>query len=114
MAKESANAIQLQVNQVTNPGGNDIETANDLTPTSRFKKLAEQVRAEWEYCYRTQNGKVQMWLNRLKLYNNQKRQDDAVGDATLFTIHNSVLSALYDDDLTVGWEGRNEGDEDIA
>lgn len=112
MAKEFSFVPKLQANQVNNPSGGMILT--DLTTQSIYKKLAEQCRSEWLYCYRTQNSKVQVWLNRLKLYNNQKRQDDAVGDATLFTIHNSVLSSLYDDQLQVEWIGRNEGDEDIA
>jgi hypothetical protein len=117
MAKEASAHTSLAITQdqisqqyVADYGLN----GTDLHPQSLYKELTEQCRAEWEYCYRTQNGKVQKWLNRLKLYNNQKRDDDAVGDTTLFTIHNSVLSALYDDELTVEFSGRNEGNEDIA
>lgn len=111
MGKEFSQPQQLAVNQFNFiPGIN----GNNLTPGNVFKKLVEQIRQEWDYCYRTQNTKTQKYLNRLKLYNNQKRNDDVVGDTTLFTIHNSVLSALYDDEFTAEFIGRNEGNEDIA
>lgn len=112
MAKEFSHIAQIKDNKVQTPVPGIFVT--DLTPTSPYKKLVEQCRAEWEYCWRTQNGKTQKWLNRLKLYNNQKRDDDVVGDTTLFTIHNSVLSTLYEDELTAEWQGRTEGNEDIA
>ena len=114
MAKEFAYAKQLDKTRRefdTPPKGME---STDLHPTSKYKQLTEQCRNEWEYAYRVQNSKVQKWLNRLKLYNNQKRDNDVVGDSTLFTIHNSVLASLYDDALTAEFQGRNEGNEDIA
>ncbi|MDE2026308.1 MAG: hypothetical protein KGJ07_07475 [Patescibacteria group bacterium] len=114
MAKEFAYSYPIQGSSANFNYVAGSKLATDLSPESKYKRLVEQCRSEWEYCWRTQNGKVQKWLNRLRLYNNQKRDDDAVGDNTLFTIHNSVLSSLYTDELTIEWVGRNEGNEDIA
>jgi hypothetical protein len=114
MAKEGGSAEKLDVTrqQLNTPVPGLY--SNDLTPQSLYKSLTEQCRAEWEYCWRVQNGKVQKWLNRLRLYNNQKRDDDVVGDPLLFTIMNSIIAALYDDELNPEWVGRNEGNEDLA
>ena len=53
-------------------------------------------------------------LLRLKLYNNQKRDKDKVGDPSLYTIHQTILASLYDDKLAINFKGREEGDEEIA
>lgn len=116
MAKENSRAQMLAANQADIPQDQQFASGlgNDLTPNSIYKRLVEQCRAEWEYCYRTQNSKVQVWLNRLKLYNNQKRDNDAVGDPLLFTVHNSVVASLYDDALTAKFEAEYDGGEDVA
>jgi hypothetical protein len=51
---------------------------------------------------------------RLKVYNNQKRDKEAIGDPLLFTIHQTVLASLYNDRLNVNFEGRESGDEETA
>lgn len=51
---------------------------------------------------------------RLKLYNNQKRNDNAVGDPLLFTTFNTVFAALWDDRMQQEWEGAEEGDDEVA
>ena len=111
MAKENSYAKPLAVNDKDPIVG--LKTT-DLTPGSIYKVLVEQCRAEWEYSWRVQNPKTTKYLNRLRLYNNQKRDDNAVGDNTLFTIHNSILSALYNDELSVQFVGRTEGKGDLA
>lgn len=58
--------------------------------------------------------KWKKWITRLKLYNNQKRDDAAVGDPLLFTTFQTVFSSLYDDRLQQEWLGKEEGDEETA
>src|SRR3990167_2142088 len=76
--------------------------------------LVQQVTAEYELCWMFCRPRIQEWLRRLKLYNNQAREKDKVGDNSLYTIHQTLLASLYDDKLAVTFKGREEGDEDKA
>jgi len=58
--------------------------------------------------------KLDEWAVRLKLYNNQKRDKETIGDPLLFTIHQTVLASLYSDRLGVDFLGREAGDEETA
>lgn len=86
-----------------------IETQKDY-----YKNLAMQCRAEYTYAWKHQKPKKDEWEVRLKLLNNQKRDKSAVGDTTLFTVMQTVLASLYVDRLTSVFEGREDGDEEIA
>ena len=81
---------------------------------NEVKAIVDQVGTEYKVAYNNQNAKKDKWEARLKLYNNQKRDDDKVGDTTLFTIHQTVLASLYGDRLTVEWQAKEEGDEEVA
>ena len=72
--------------------------------------LKKQVENEYLDSKRFLKPKIDEWLKRLKLYNNQKRDKTAVGDPLIFTVMNSLLASLYDDRMTVIWEGRERGD----
>lgn len=85
-----------------------------LTGYDDDEKLAKQIQDEWNVAYRAQEGKRQEQLRRLKLYNNQARKKDKVGDPLLFTVFQTVLAALYDDRLISKWEGNEEGDTETA
>ncbi len=89
----------------------DNDWNNDLSP---YRSLVTQVREEYEMAYRAQVSRIQLLLKRLKLYNNQRRDPQTVGDPLLFTIFQSVLASLYDDQLSVEFIGRSEGKEDKA
>lgn len=78
-----------------------------------FKNLIPQIKAEYKYAYDSMLPKVQKHLKRLRLYNNQRRDESAVGDHLLFTVHQTILASLYDDRLTVNFE-MGYGDEDLA
>jgi hypothetical protein len=78
-----------------------------------FKTLLPQIQAEYDYSFTSMLPKMQKNLKRLKLYNNQRRDDDAVGDHLLFTVHQTILASLYDDRLTVDFT-TGYGDEDVA
>lgn len=78
------------------------------------KKIIQQINEEYDYAYPYNEAKRLTQLARLKLYNNQRRDADAVGDPLLFTVFNTVHAALYDDRLMARWEGRGgAGDEDV-
>lgn len=79
-----------------------------------FRKLAEQVESEYQYGWSFIKPKWDEWAVRLKLYNNQKRDKEAIGDPLLFTIFQTVFASLYDDRLGVSFEAREAGDEEIA
>ena len=76
--------------------------------------VIQQVQEEYDLGWRYLRGKLQEALIRLKLYNNQKRDKDRVGDSLLYTNFQTIHAALYEDDLTVEFGGREEGDQDTA
>lgn len=79
-----------------------------------YDGLEKQIQAEYDSAWKHQKPKKDVNALRLKLYNNQKRDADAVGDTTMFTIHQTVLASLYDDRLMVDFVGREEGDDETA
>jgi hypothetical protein len=92
----------------------EIENENKDNEKRDFSGLIKQVEAEYQLAWWFMKPKLDEWAVRLKLYNNQKRDKTAVGDPLLFTIHQTVLAALYSDRLGVDFLGREEGDEEIA
>jgi len=79
-----------------------------------YKSLATQCKVEFELAWKHQKPKKDEAMVRLKLYNNQKRDKDAVGDTTLFTILQTVVASLYVDKLSVDFAGKEDGDEETA
>jgi hypothetical protein len=79
-----------------------------------FTKLIEQVKSEYTQSSQFIKPKWDEWALRLKLYNNQKRDKEAVGDNTLFTIFQTVLASLYSDNLSASFIPREIGDEEVA
>lgn len=76
--------------------------------------LARQCAAEYKLAWDNQKPKKDKALIRLKLYNNQRRDEEAVGDTTMFSTMQTVLASLYTDRLMATWEGQEQGDEDVA
>jgi len=77
-------------------------------------RLLNQIDKEYTLAFQDTESKRAGWLTRLKLYNNQKRNQDTVGEPLIFTIFNTILASLWDDRLMVTWEGRGgQGDEDV-
>lgn len=92
----------------------DESIVPDIIPVDLQTKIVRQVNEEYDFSYPFNEAKRLTQLQRLKLYNNQRRDADAVGDPLLFTVFNTVHAALYDDRLMARWEGRGgEGDEDV-
>lgn len=89
------------------------DAAKTLAATD-FSDLIKQVESEYTLGYEFIKPKWDEWALRYKLYNNQKRDKQAVGDNTLFTIFQTVLASLYEDDLTAAFVPRESGDEEAA
>src|SRR3990167_1570775 len=79
-----------------------------------FESLESQIQAEYNLAWKHQKPKKDEAEVRLKLLNNQKRDKKAVGDTTMFSIFQTVLASLYDDRLEATWEGKEQGDEEVA
>jgi len=106
----------------------EVEEAQELAPELKkdlakhdkkvkggdYSSIIKQIDAEYELAWWYMKPKMDEWAVRLKLYNNQKRDKDAIGDPLLFTIHQTVLASLYEDRLGVEFSGRESGDEDAA
>jgi len=92
----------------------EIQKRLDKLEAEPYEDLVKQVQAEYQICYDHQFSKKEENLLRLKLYNNQRRDKDAVGDVTMFTTHQTVLASLYIDQLVPDFIGREEGDEEVG
>lgn len=90
------------------------EEAIKTEDTTSYQDLIDQVQMEYQIAWDFMKPKIDEWAVRLKLYNNQKRDKEAVGDPLLFTIHQTILASLYDDKLNVTFMGRESGDEETA
>lgn len=91
-----------------------VDTAKKETSKEDYSDLIKQIQLEYSLCWENQQSKIQVGLERLALYNNQKRDKNLVGDPLLFTVHQTVLASLYNDDLEVEFIGREEGDDETA
>lgn len=90
------------------------ETGESEIKSDPYEELANQVNAEYLLAWKHQKDKKDESEVRLKLYNNQKRDKKAVGDTTMFTIHQTIVASLYIDRLDAEWEAKEEGDEGVA
>lgn len=92
----------------------EMQKILDKHANTNYDSIIRQIEAEYSIAWMHQISKIQQNLARLKLYNNQKKDKDVVGDPLLFTVHQTVLASLYQDQLMVSFEGREEGDLDIG
>lgn len=91
----------------------DIKTYN-TSYDSPMGALVRQIEAEYQEADRVQRVKILKWQRRLKLYQNQRRDEDAVGDTLLFNTMQTVIASLYSDQMLVKWKGEVEGDDEVA
>lgn len=94
----------------------DGELAKEMKKLEKksFKKLTDQIESEYQLSWWYMKPKFDEWALRLKLYNNQRRDKEAVGDPLLFTIHQTVLASLYEDKLMATFNPRERGDVAVA
>lgn len=76
--------------------------------------LREQVEQEFQLCLTFMRPKVDEWMRRLKLYNNQARDKSKVGYPLVYSIHQIVHANLIGDKLQQTFKPREEGDTDQA
>lgn len=76
--------------------------------------VVAQVQKEYDLCYEFMRPKIEEWLVRMTIYNNQKRDKEKIGDPLMFTVFQTLLASLYDDRLNVGFGPREVGDEEQA
>jgi hypothetical protein len=92
----------------------DDKIVTKILSVNEQARLLRQIDKEYDVCFGDTEAKRASWLLRLKLYNNQNRDQDLVGEPLIFTIFNTIHAALWDDRLMVNWEGRGgQGDEDV-
>lgn len=96
------------------PEPDSLEAENQALSKRDFTSQIKQVEGEYQLAWWFMKPKWDEWALRLKLYNNQKRDKSAVGDPELFTIHQTVLASLYDDQLMVSFNPREDGDSETA
>lgn len=94
--------------------GEMIEEESTKSADDKYEGLKAQVNAEYVIGYDHLQNKIATWLSRMRLYNNQRRDQEAVGDTTLFTTVQTIVASLYSDKLASEWAGREEGDEEVA
>lgn len=92
----------------------DDDEQDDSTEDRDFSGLVKQINSEQTQAWWYIKPKWDEWALRIKLYNNQKRDKEAVGDNTLFTIFQTVIASLYSDTLIASFVPRESGDEDTA
>lgn len=89
----------------------------NLTPSvpggDPLAALVVQVEQEYKEAKAVLDVKIATWQKRLKVYSNQRKDADAIGDTLLFTTMQTVLASIYEDDLLAVWEGQNSGDEEL-
>jgi hypothetical protein len=93
---------------------NDDEDGRQALKERDFDGLVKQIATEYNQGWWFIKPKWDEWALRLKLYNNQKRDKEAVGDNTLFTIFQTVMASLYSDTLIAAFVPRESGDEETA
>lgn len=85
-----------------------------VTTPADYTNLAKQCAAEYTYAWKNQKPRKDELENRIKIFNNQKRDKEMVGDTTMFSIMQTVVASLYVDKLASTFAGRNDGDDEIA
>ena len=80
----------------------EVELDHDVV----IAQVAEEIRQAREYV----KSKRVEFRTRLKLYNNQRKQKDKIGDTSIFNIMTTMLAVYYSDELQVGFQGREVGD----
>lgn len=82
--------------------------------TGKYNDLQKQCYYEYNLAWNYRRPKILTWLLRLKLYNNQRKEQDKVGEPLIYDTHQTIMSILYGDKMTVEFGGRLEGEQDQA
>lgn len=112
--KSNDSSVSRSSDENASDDDDDDDSEEDDYSNVDFDDLIKQIDTEYEQAWWFIKPKWDEWSRRLKLYNNQKRDKDAVGDNTLFSIFQTVLASLYDDKLISTFDPREAGDDEVA
>lgn len=76
--------------------------------------ILQKISAEYETSLRYVQPRREQFRDRLKLYNNQRRQRDKIGITSIYTVVNTLLAVNYVDELSVSFGGRGISGTDYA
>lgn len=112
MPKQKLRIKQLKKSK----GATEFKSSKDRNEDdgAMYNALLEQINKEYELTKRHTSGRIEKNLKRLKLYNNQTRSEEHVGDPLLFTMMDTFIAAHFNDIPVVKFVGRSEGDDDVA
>lgn len=77
-----------------------------MTKEQILTKVKKEIQMSTNYV----STKREIFRDRLKLYNNQRKQRDKIGILTIYTTINTLLAVHYTDDMTVEFAPREFGD----
>jgi len=92
-----------------------LSVDDHLPPYSgEYNDIQRQIYYEYNLAWNYRRPKILKWLMRLKLYNNQRRDENLVGEPLIYDVHQTIMSILYNDTLSVDFSGRAEEELDQA
>jgi len=93
---------------------NEINNAEKALPATvnqlDYDKVLTQVKEEITMSRSYVKDKRVEWRSRFKLYNNQRKQKDKIGDTSIFNVMSTMLAIYYSDEMQVSFQGREVGD----
>lgn len=102
----------LNIEETTGEDTSSRKVAN--YNTEEFTELLKQVQSEYQIGYTFMYPKFVEWNRRQKILNNQIRAKDKIGSTLMFTIHQTILAAMYSDRINVKFMPRTDGDQEQA
>ena len=78
----------------------------DLDYDDIITQIKEEIRLSRDY---VKEKRVE-WRSRFRLYNNQRKQKDKIGDTSIFNVMSTMLAVYYSDEMQVSFKGREIGD----
>lgn len=87
-------------------------TAGEITLNRQdvLDQISKEVALSRDYI----KPKRDIWRDRFRLYNNQRKQKDKIGDTSLFNVMSTMLAIYYSDEMQVSFQGREIGDTTFA
>lgn len=95
---------------IVNQDGNKSESSVTVDEQVALAQIREEIRISREYV----KDKRVVFRSRLKLYNNQRKQQDKIGDTSIFNVITTMLAIYYSDEIQVSFQGREFGDVPFA
>ena len=120
MAPRKIGKVERKLNKVARLAKRRGVPAQDSTDVhlppyvGDFGAIQRQVYLEYNLDWNYMRPKIQKWLARLKLYNNQRRDEEKVGEPLIYDTHQTVMSVLCGDKMAVEFTGRLEDEQDQA